>query len=71
MPVPEELKEKCLTEVKALCEQINEAERKLEPPPLPTIALPTPLEDYTWVALGRTLIDVHKYISENNMVKVS
>lgn len=66
--VEEKDKEECLREVQALCDQINEAERKLEPPPLPTIPLPTPLADYTWVALGQTLIDLHKYISENNMV---
>lgn len=63
-------KAECLREVGILCDQIKEAEKKLEPEPLPTIALPTPLNDYTWVALGTTLIDLHNYISDNNMVSL-
>lgn len=68
--IEDEDKAECLREVSMLCDQINKAEKKLEPEPLPTIALPTPLNDYTWVALGNTLIDLHNYISDNNMVSL-
>lgn len=66
----EEDEELCLKEVQVLCDHINEVEKRLEPPPLPTIPLPTALEDFTWVALGRTLRDLHNYIRDNNMVSL-
>lgn len=64
----DEDKDECLKEVQTLCDHINEVEKRLEPQPLPTIPLPTPLEEYSWVALGRTLIDLHNYITDNHMV---
>ncbi|KAK5640159.1 hypothetical protein RI129_010970 [Pyrocoelia pectoralis] len=57
----------CLKEVQQLCDRINEVEKSLETKPLPCISLPTPLENFTWIALGHTVIDVHRYITENNM----
>lgn len=66
--ISDEDKEECLKQVQILCDHINEVERRLEPQPLPTIPLPTPLEDFSWVALGRTLINLHNYITDNHMV---
>lgn len=57
-----------MEDVDKLIERINEVEKALESQPLPCIPLPTGLEQFTWVALGHTITELHKYISENNMV---
>ncbi|KAF5296187.1 hypothetical protein FQA39_LY12641 [Lamprigera yunnana] len=57
----------CMKEVQQLCDQINEVEKSFESKPLPCISLPKPLESFTWVSLGCTIIDLHQYISNNNM----
>lgn len=63
--------ERCMEDVQKLCDRINEVEKSLAAKPLPCIPLPTPLEDFTWLSLGRTIIDLHKYISDNKMVKIN
>lgn len=66
--VSDEDKEECLQQVQILCNHINEVEKRLDPQPLPTIPLPTALEEFSWVALGHTLRDLHNYITDNHMV---
>ncbi|XP_031357687.1 calcineurin-binding protein cabin-1-like isoform X2 [Photinus pyralis] len=65
--IDEAYRKECMQEVGQLCDRINEVEKALESKPLPCISLPTPLESFTWIALGRTVVDVHLYITENNM----
>ncbi|KAF5297375.1 hypothetical protein FQR65_LT01305 [Abscondita terminalis] len=57
----------CMDDVQKICDRINEVEKALESKPLPCISLPTPLDSFCWVSLGKTLIDLHQYISDNNM----
>lgn len=57
-----------LKEAQLLCDRINEIEKSVGPKELTTIPLPKPLEDFTWLSLGKTIIEVHKYITNNNMV---
>ncbi|XP_022907944.2 calcineurin-binding protein cabin-1-like isoform X2 [Onthophagus taurus] len=59
--------QKYLDEVQLICDRINEVEKSLAPKPLPIIPLPKPLEESSWLALGQTLTELHKYISENDM----
>lgn len=68
IPIAEEHEEFYLKEVQILCDRVNEVERTLAPKPLPEILLPNSLDEFTWSALGKTLTDLHKYISDNNMV---
>lgn len=60
-----------IQDVEQLCNQINEVEQFLATKPLPCVALPTSLEDYTWLALGRTLTDLHQYLSDNKLVSIT
>ncbi|XP_063910388.1 calcineurin-binding protein cabin-1-like isoform X2 [Zophobas morio] len=50
-----------------LCDRLTEVEKSQGPKPLQTIPLPKALDDYTWVALGKVVIDLHQYITDNNM----
>lgn len=57
-----------LNEVRKLSDRINEAEKLLAPKPLATIPLPRGLKDFTWVELGKTVTELHQYLTDNNMV---
>lgn len=41
------------------------------PKPLPELTLRMPLINYTWLALGESLLDMHRYITENDLNFVS
>ncbi|XP_017772871.1 PREDICTED: calcineurin-binding protein cabin-1-like [Nicrophorus vespilloides] len=69
--ITEEEENAYLEEIEKLYDRINEVEKSFGPKPLPVIPLPVPLEDYTWVALGKTLTGLHKYITDNNMSHLS
>lgn len=43
-------------------------EKSVAPKGLLTIPLPKPLEDFTWLYLGQTIMNLHKYLTNNNMV---
>lgn len=44
---------------------------EFKPKPLPELTLRMPLTSYAWLALGESLIDMHRYISENDLNFVS
>lgn len=56
-------------EAQELTDHITEIEKSFCSKPLETIPLPKPLEDYTWVSFASTAIYLHKYLSENGMVR--
>ncbi|XP_033185643.2 calcineurin-binding protein cabin-1 [Bombus vancouverensis nearcticus] len=41
------------------------------PKPLPDLTLRKPIKNYTWLDLGECLLDMHRYITENNLSFVS
>lgn len=57
-----------LAEVQVLIDRISVAEKELDPKPLSTIPLPKPLENFTWLALANTIIYLHQYLTDNEMV---
>ena len=59
-----------LEEAQILIDKINNIEKALGPKPLPYIDLPRPLKDFTWIELGYSIIELHKYISNRNMVSM-
>ncbi|KAK4873288.1 hypothetical protein RN001_015317 [Aquatica leii] len=65
--IDESDRQQCMEDVQKLCDRINEVEKSLESKPLPCISLPKPLDSFSWVSLGRTLIDLHQYITDNKM----
>lgn len=68
--VDKEDEKKYLEEAQILINKINDIEKALGPQPLPYVDLPRPLKDYTWLELGYSIIELHKYISDRNMVSV-
>lgn len=66
--IDEEIEAEVLQKAQLLCDRINKIEKSVAPKGLSTIPLPKPLEDFTWLSLGQTLVDLHQYITENNMV---
>lgn len=69
--IDEEDEKHIIEELETLIAKVNEVEKSLATKPLPCIALPTPLEDYSWLALGKTLTNLHDYITSNKMVPFS
>ena len=41
------------------------------PKPLETISLVQPLPDKTWLALGESLVQLHKHIEDGDKIRVS
>ncbi|XP_008547464.1 calcineurin-binding protein cabin-1 [Microplitis demolitor] len=39
--------------------------------PLPDLSLHKPLKNYSWLELGESLVDMHKYMSDNNLNFIS
>lgn len=52
-------------------ERIKEVDKALAPKPLPTIPLPFPLVDYTWLSVGRTITRLHKYLEDKKISQFS
>nr|XP_023024842.1 calcineurin-binding protein cabin-1-like isoform X2 [Leptinotarsa decemlineata] len=65
--IDEEDEKAHLQEVQVLCDRVTEIEKSLGPKPLQTIPLSKPLTDYTWLSLANTVIDLHQYITDNDM----
>lgn len=59
-----------LEEAQKLCDRVNAVEKSLGGRELSHIPLPKPLEEFSWVSIGLTLIELHKYVSDNNMVNI-
>ncbi|KAL3275832.1 hypothetical protein HHI36_020575 [Cryptolaemus montrouzieri] len=59
--------EKYLKEVQCIIDRINEAEKALESKPLSTIPLPKALENYSWLAVSKSVISLYQYIQTNEM----
>lgn len=59
----------CLIEAQTLCDRVTEIEKSLGPKPLQTIPLPKPLAEQSWMSLAETVIYLHQYISDNEMVR--
>lgn len=57
-----------LDEIQVILDKITEAEKELGPKPLSTIPLPKPLENFTWISLANTIIYLHQYLTDNEMV---
>lgn len=45
-------------------------EKLLKAKELICIPLPKPLQEFTWLSIGTTLIELHKYVSDNNLVSI-
>lgn len=45
-------------------------EKSLKGKELLCIPLPKPLDEFTWVSIGLTFIELHKYVADNNMVNI-
>lgn len=51
-----------------ISKRIRDIEIELEPKPLPVIDINKPLEKFSWVSLGETIIQMHNYIAEEKLV---
>lgn len=67
--IDECMEKEVLDEAQSLCDRINEIEKSVASKGLVTIPLPKPLEEFTWLSLGQTIINLHRYITINNMVR--
>lgn len=67
--IDEEEAKEYLEEVQALCDRVTEIEKSFGPKPLLTIPLPKPLEEFTWLSLAKTVVYLHHYITDQQMVK--
>nr|XP_012218304.1 PREDICTED: calcineurin-binding protein cabin-1-like isoform X4 [Linepithema humile] len=66
------LGDKLLADAKEISVKWAEAcKADFKPKPLPELTLRMPLTNYTWLALGESLVDMHRYISENDLNFVS
>lgn len=66
------LGDKLLAEAKEVSKKWAEVcKAEFTPKPLPEMTLRLPLTSYTWLALGESLLDMHRYIAENNFNFVS
>ncbi|KAL6431043.1 hypothetical protein ACFW04_007057 [Cataglyphis niger] len=66
------LGDKLLTEAREVSEKWAEVCKvEFMPKPLPELTLRMPLINYTWLALGESLLDMHRYITENDLNFVS
>lgn len=66
------LGDKLLAEAKEISAKWAEAcKPEFKPKPLSELTLKMPLTNYTWLALGESLVDMHRYISENDLNFVS
>lgn len=66
------LGDKLLAEANEVSEKWAEfCKVEFTPKPLPELTLRMPLTSCTWLALGESLLDMHRYISENNLNFVS
>lgn len=63
--VSQQDKKEFLDQAQALINQINETECALKTKPLETISLPKPLTKYSWLSLGETVVELHKYLTAN------
>lgn len=64
--------DKLLADAKEISAKWAEACKvEFKPKPLPELTLRMPLTSYAWLALGESLIDMHRYISENDLNFVS
>lgn len=48
--------------------RIRDIEIELESKPLPVIDISKPLEEFSWISLGETIIHMHNYIAEEKLV---
>ncbi|KRT80856.1 hypothetical protein AMK59_5433 [Oryctes borbonicus] len=67
VPVSQEDEIKYLAEAQKLLDRVNEMEKSLKAKELSWIPLPKPLKEFTWLSIGSTLIELHKYVSDNNL----
>ncbi|GJQ83227.1 hypothetical protein Trydic_g8826 [Trypoxylus dichotomus] len=67
IPVSEEDEIKYLAEAQKLINRVNEMENSLKAKELSWIPLPKPLKEFTWLSVGLTFIELHKYVSDNNL----
>jgi len=66
------LGDKLLAEAKEVSRKWAEVcKAEFMPKPLPELTLRMPLTSCTWLALGESLLDMHRYITENNLSFVS
>lgn len=66
------LGDKLLAEAKEVSRKWAEVSKpEFTPKPLPELTLRMPLTSCTWLALGESLLDMHRYITENNLNFVS
>lgn len=66
------LGDKLLAEAKEVSRKWAEVcKAEFTPKPLPELTLRMPLTNCTWLALGESLLDMHRYITENNLNFVS
>lgn len=64
--------DKLITEAKDIAKKWAEAcKKEFCPKPLPDLTLRKPIKNYTWLDLGECLLDMHRYIAENNLSFVS
>lgn len=50
--------------------RIRAIEMEFEPKPLPVLCFDKPLEEFTWLALGESIVHMHKYITEQKLVSL-
>lgn len=64
--------DKLIAEAKDIAKKWAEAcKKEFCPKPLPDLTLRKPIKNYTWLDLGECLLDMHRYIAENNLSFVS
>lgn len=58
-----------IEESEIIAEEVLKQIKANEPPFIPpTIKINKPLEEYTWVAVGKSILDMHQYINDNKLV---
>lgn len=66
------LGDKLLAEAKEVSRKwVEVCKAEFTPKPLPELILRMPLTNCTWLALGESLLDMHRYINDNNLNFVS
>ncbi|KAK9871634.1 hypothetical protein WA026_013014 [Henosepilachna vigintioctopunctata] len=58
---------KYLGEVQCIIDKINETEKQFESKGLSTIPLPKALEDYSWMAVSKSVISLYQYVRTNEL----
>lgn len=55
-------------EAQNLTDKVTQIEKSFASKSLETIPLPKPLEDYSWLSFAKSVIHLHKYLTEKEMV---